>query len=177
MRRDSQKAFETIFERYSKELYAYSQQFTKSAEEAEEIVHDVFLCLWKNRQQLKSVESLRPLLFKMAKFRLINAFRARVGVPAFDEYVELKDQRPADDHLPMEYEETMSQIKHNLNLLPRQQRVIIEMAKFDELTPAEIAKQLGISVQTVRNQLSTGLKKLRQLLSDIMVMVMLLFIK
>ena len=59
MRRDSQKAFETIFERYSKELYAYSQQFTKSAEEAEEIVHDVFLCLWKNRQQLKSVESLR----------------------------------------------------------------------------------------------------------------------
>lgn len=177
MRRDSQKAFETIFERYSKELYAYSQQFTKSAEEAEEIVHDVFLCLWKNRQQLKSVESLRPLLFKMAKFRLINAFRARVGVPAFDEYVELEDQRPADDHLPMEYEETMIQIKHNLNLLPRQQRVIIEMAKFDELTPAEIAKQLGISVQTVRNQLSTGLKKLRQLLSDIMVIVMLFFIK
>ena len=71
----------------------------------------------------------------------------------------------------------MSQIKHNLNLLPRQQRVIIEMAKFDELTPAEIAKQLGISVQTVRNQLSTGLKELRQLLSDIMVIVMLFFIK
>ena len=71
----------------------------------------------------------------------------------------------------------MSQIKQNLNLLPRQQRVIIEMAKFDELTPAEIAKQLGISVQTVRNQLSTGLKKLRQLLSDIMVIVMLFFIK
>ena len=39
MRRDSQKAFETIFERYSKELYAYSQQFTKSAEEAADLVN------------------------------------------------------------------------------------------------------------------------------------------
>ena len=43
MRRDSQKAFETIFERYSKELYAYSQQFTKSAEEAEEKILEGFL--------------------------------------------------------------------------------------------------------------------------------------
>ena len=104
MCRGSQKAFETLFERYSRELYAYSLQFTKSSEEAEEIVHDVFLCLWNNRHRLKQVDSLRPLLFKMSKFRLINAFRAKVASPVFEEYIELKDKRPSDSYLPIEYE-------------------------------------------------------------------------
>ena len=177
MCRGSQKAFETLFERYSRELYAYSLQFTKSSEEAEEIVRDVFLCLWNNRHRLKQVDSLRPLLFKMSKFRLINAFRAKVASPVFEEYIELKDKRPSDSYLPIEYEEVVSLVRHNLNILPRQQKQIVEMSKFDDLTPTEIASRLGISVQTVRNQLSTGLKKLRELLSETMMIIMLLFIK
>lgn len=177
MRQDSPKAFDILFERYSKELYAYSLQFTKSAEEAEEIVHDVFLCLWTNRKRLKSVDSLRPLLFQMSKYRLINAFRARVGSPVFEEYVELMDKRADVSHLPLEYEELVSQIRHYLSLLPRQQKLIVEMAKLEELTPAEIAIKLDISVQTVRNQLSTGMKKLRELLSDTILLVVLFFIK
>ena len=111
----------------------------------------------------------------MSKFRLINAFRAKVASPVFEEYIELKDKRPSDSYLPIEYEEVVSLVRHNLNILPRQQKQIVEMSKFDDLTP--IASRLGISVQTVRNQLSTGLKKLRELLSETMMIIMLLFIK
>ena len=177
MRQDSQKAFDILFERYSKELYAYSLQFTKSAEEAEEIVHDVFICLWTNRHRLKPVESLRPLLFQMSKYRLINAFRARVASPVFEEYVELRDKRLCNTHSSLEYEEMVRLVKYNLNLLPMQQKIIVGMAKFDELTPAEIAGKLGISVQTVRNQLSAGMKKLRELLSGTIMLLLLFFIK
>lgn len=174
---DSQKAFEEVFRKYSKELYVYSLQFTKSAEEAEEIVHDVFIRLWDNRDKLQSVDSLRPLLFRMSKHLLINAFRARINSPVFEEYVEVNDCRRSEGNSLLEYEELVSQIQHNIQLLPRQQRLIVEKAKFEELSPLEIAKELGISVQTVRNQLTSGLKRLRELLSDTIPLIMLLFIK
>ena len=96
LRHDSQKAFEEVFRKYSKELYVYSMQFTKSAEEAEEIVHDAFIRLWNSRDKLQDVDSLRPLLFQISKRQLINAFRARVNSPVFEEYVEVNDYRRSE---------------------------------------------------------------------------------
>ena len=57
----------------------FSLRYTKSACDAEEIVHDVFVRLWNIRGHIKSTESLRPLLFVMAKHYLINAFRSNVN--------------------------------------------------------------------------------------------------
>ena len=95
----------------------------------------------------------------------------------FEEYVELKDKRLCNTHSSLEYEEMVRLVKYNLNLLPMQQKIIVGMAKFDQLTPAEIAGKLGISVQTVRNQLSAGMKKLRELLSGTIMLLLLFFIK
>ena len=177
LRHDSQKAFEEVFRKYSKELYVYSMQFTKSAEEAEEIVHDAFIRLWNNRDKLQDVDSLRPLLFQISKRQFINAFRARVNSPVFEEYVEVNDYRRSEGVSLLEYEELLRLVQHNIQQLPRQQRLIVEKAKFEELSPMEIAKDMGISIQTVRNQLSSGLKRLRELLSDTIPLIMLLFIK
>lgn len=47
---------------YSKRLYAYSLQFTKSSEESEEIVQEVFVKLWSNRINIRQDETLRSLL-------------------------------------------------------------------------------------------------------------------
>lgn len=177
LRQGSQWAFETIFNKYSKELFVYSMQFTKSTEKAEEIVHDVFIRLWLNRDKLKDVDTLHPLLFQMSKNQLINAFRANVNSPVFKEYVEQMDHRRNDDHSTMEYEEFVRLINRCLDKLPRQQRLIVEKSKLDDLSPTEIAKELDLSVQTVRNQLSQGLKTLRRLLANGIMCLMLLFIK
>lgn len=177
LRQGSQWAFEAMFIKYSKELFVYSLQFTKSSEKAEEIVHDVFLRLWLNRDKLKDVDSLHPLLFQMSRNHLINAFRANVNSPVFEEYVEHLDYRRAESHSPLEYEEFVGQLHRCLDKLPRQQRIIVVKSKLEELSPSEIAEQLGISVQTVRNQLSQGLKEIRRLLSVCLMFLMLLFIK
>ena len=177
LRQGSQWAFDVLYNKYSKELYVYSLQLTKSAEKAEEIVHDVFVRLWVNRDKLKDVDTLHPLLFQMSKNQLVNAFRARVNSPVFEEYVEQRDYRRADSHSPLEYEEFVKQLKRCLEKLPSQQRIIVSKSKLDDKSPVEIAKELGISVQTVRNQLSQGLKQIRWLLSNIMMYFVLLFIK
>ena len=177
LRQSSQWAFETIFNKYSGELYIYCLQFTKSREKAKDIVHDVFIRLWLNRDKLKDVDSLRPLLFQMSKRQLINAFRSNVNSPVFEQYVEQKDYRRSETCSNIEYEEFVSLLHRCLEKLPKQQRVIVSKSKLENLSPSEISKELNISIQTVRNQLSQGLKEIRKLLSNSLMRFVLLFIK
>lgn len=77
LKNGSYKAFERIYQMYAKRLFAYSLQFTKSQEESEEIVQDVFMRLWTNRAKIRQEDTLRSLLFIMTKHYLINAFRTK----------------------------------------------------------------------------------------------------
>ena len=60
---------------YARRLLAYCKQYTKSLEDAEEIVQDVFVRLWSNRARIHQEETLRSLLFTMSKNQLVNAYR------------------------------------------------------------------------------------------------------
>jgi len=83
LKNGSSRAFDKIYQMYSKRLYAYSVQFTKSSEEAEEIIQDVFVKLWQNRANIRQEETLRSLLFIMAKHHLINAYHSKVNHPVY----------------------------------------------------------------------------------------------
>ena len=162
------KAFDNIYDIYAKRLYAFSLQYTKVREEAEEIVQDVFVQLWNSRYTIRQEETLKSLLFIMTKHHLINAFRARVNSPVYEDYVEYQDKLINDDsHYRIEYEEFVGQIKKALCKLPATQQNVIRLSKFEEMNNSEIAKELSLSEQTVRNQLSIGLKVLRENFKDI----------
>ncbi|MDR2969850.1 MAG: RNA polymerase sigma-70 factor, partial [Tannerellaceae bacterium] len=67
LKEGSKDAFDRIYQIYVRRLYAYCFQFTKSHEDSEEIVQDVFVKLWLNRENIKSTNTLSYLLFIMAK--------------------------------------------------------------------------------------------------------------
>lgn len=176
LKKGSQKAFDAIYDMYAKRLYMYCLQYTKSREDAEEIVQDVFIRLWDNRDNIRQEETLRSLLFIMAKHYLINAYRAHVNSPVYEDYVEYQDMILAEGQgQPLEYEEFVRQLKQLLYKLPTTQRQVIEMSKLKQLSNKEIACELGLSEQTVKNQLSLGLKKLRERLEGIPSLLWLLF--
>ena len=104
LKQGSHKAFDKIYQMYSKRLYAYSLQFTKSSEESEEIVQEVFVKLWSNRINIRQDETLRSLLFIMAKHRLINAYRQKINHPIYEEYIYHIDTLSTEDtHYKLEY--------------------------------------------------------------------------
>jgi len=173
----SQKAFDKIYQMYAKRLFAYSLQFTKSAEESEEIVHDVFVKLWTNRQKIKQEDTLRSLLFIMTKHLLINAFRTKVNQPIYEEYVNYKEAISIDDTLHrLEYEEFVEKVTMAMQKLPATQQKVITLSRMQQLSNKEIAEKLSLSEQTVKNQLSVGLKALKQYLGDLYILYLLLFI-
>lgn len=177
LKNGSYKAFDRIYQMYAKRLFAYSLQFTKSQEESEEIVQDVFVRLWTNRSKIRQEETLRSLLFIMTKHYLINAFHTKVNQPEYEEYVHYRNELSVDDtshHL--EYEEFLMKFHAILKALPETQQKVITLSKMKQLTNKEIAEKLSLSEQTVKNQLSLGLKILKERLGSLWIYVVLLFI-
>lgn len=163
----SQKAFDIIYKMYFRRLYTYCFKFVKSEEDAEEIVQDVFLRLWKMRMEIRQEETLQSLLFIISKSYLIKAFHRRINSQIFEDYIEYKERLSSDEETDsiIEYEEYLKMIKNELGKLSKTQRKVIELAKIQQYSISDTAKCLSLSEQTVRNQLSIGLRTLKLLMS------------
>lgn len=166
LQKGSVKAFNAIYELYARRLYRFVWKYTKSRQNAEEIVEDTFVWVWNNRDSIKQEPSLKPLLFLKTKHLLINAYRKVVNSPIYEDYMDYLDHNGNDTAAdsPMEYDEFMKQLDECISQLPKAQQQIIRLSKFEQLANKDIAEQLNYSEQTVKNQLSMGLKQLKSLL-------------
>lgn len=167
----SYDAFDAIYNMYAKRLYAYSYQFTKSSEDAEDIVQEVFVNLWKNRATIRRTDTLQSLLFVMAKYKLINAYRSKINSIEIQQVQELMTELSVEDTSnQIEYSDLLGQFIKLLSKLPVTQQRVIELSRFKRWSNKEIAEALSLSEQTVKNQLSIGLKTLRKKFPEAMLL-------
>lgn len=161
LRLGSEAAFNEIHRMYASRLTAFCVRWTKRREDAEDIVQEVFAKLWNERANIRQTETLSSLIFIMARHHLINAFHATLRSPVFEDYVDYCDRLSSTDADPVEYDEFLSAVQHALDMLPPARRNIVSLAKFGGRSNKEIADELGLKEQTVKNTLSVGLKELR----------------
>lgn len=161
----SQSAFNDIYQLYAGQLLSFCISFCKSREESEEIVEDAFISLWKSREDIQQQETLKSYLFVITRRLLIKAYRRRVKSPVFSTYLEIgEDKQVSDDNAVrhMEYDEFVAKLQTAILQLPPTQQHVIRMSKLEGLSNKEIKELLNLSEQTVKNQLSVGLKTLRK---------------
>lgn len=171
LKRGSRKAFDRIYKLYSGRLLAYCMQYVKCHEDAEEIIQDVFVALWNNRESIRQEETLHALLFTISKHRVINAWRSTINSPVYEDYIGYQDKLSVgEDCHRLEYEQYVKIVKEAIHRLPPTQQRVITLSRFSQLSNKEIAEYLSLSEQTVKNQLSVGLKTLRELLSKILIL-------
>ena len=161
----STHALEKIYDLYSARLYAFGLHYSKSREATQELVEDVFIWLWMNRKSIRQKESLRSILFIRLRHYLINAYRATVNSPQFRNYLDYLAGVPTEAaDSAIEYDEFVKRLNLAISQLPITQQKVVRLIKFEALNVEEVARQLNITEQTVRNQLYLGLKQLRQAL-------------
>lgn len=159
----SYKAFDRIYQIYAKRLYAYSLQFTKSSKDSEEIIQDVFIKLWTNKESIRQEDTLRSLLFIMTKHALINAFRGRINQPVYEDFINYKNEITANDAgYNIEFEEFEQKFTKLIKDLPSTQQKVVIMSRIKQLSNKQIAEELSLSEQTVKNQISIALKILKK---------------
>lgn len=156
-----------IIRHYYDHLYGFAVYVTKSSSVAEEIMQDVFLVVWKNRDQVTLVERFEDWLFVITRNQSYKALRREVRRPQFvDElasYFALTAEAPDQQLLEKESRELL---RLATTTLPPRQQTIFRMSRLEEFSLDEIAAHLRLSKNTVKVHLTKALRGIRLYLEE-----------
>ncbi|QDH79758.1 RNA polymerase sigma-70 factor [Echinicola soli] len=159
LKQDSWEAFEGLYQRYWKKIYAISKAVTKDEELSKDFVQEIFLDLWKRREKL-AIKNTYAYLYQASKYRLIAHIRRLEQQEHFiKEFNQVLAHNPVEEYL--NYKELDGKIKQCLEMLSPKCRKIFFLSRYDHLSNQEIAQQLEISKSTVENQINKALTHLR----------------
>lgn len=168
--------FEVLFTAWYSKLCSYANGFLKDPDASEEVVQEVMLKIWINRDKLEISSSVQSYLFRSVRNGCFNLLK---HVNIREEYKSYKERE--DSALQRSHEEVVmgteleQKIREAIDRLPMERRRVFIMSRYDGLTYQQIADHLGISVKTVENQMSKALKFLREELADYLPFMLLLF--
>lgn len=173
LRNGDDKAFGDVFKHHYRGLCAYSYTFLKDHNASEEIVQDFFTGLWENQSLRKVDISLKLYLYRGIHNKCLNHLKSlAVSQNRHKRYVQYIQEETELMNMDTEselYERFFSEsfekdVYEAINTLAPQQRTIFTLSRFHQKSYAEIANELGISINSVKTQMSRALQKLRALL-------------
>jgi len=158
-------AFEEAFRMYYAPLCAFAVQYVKDQDVAEDLVQDLFVRIWQDREKINVSTSLKSYLFASVRNRALNAMKVSARMRPLDEqnigHVADSDRDEA------EYTDRSTRVLAAIELLPEERRKVFKLSRNEGLKYHEIAARLGISIKTVENQMGKALKTLRAELADL----------
>lgn len=158
-------AFKVLYQRYWKKLYISACKRV-DADDAKDIVQDVMLSLWKRKNDITidSDEDLSRYLYSALRYRIISYYafsNSTVQIPEwFDQPVHSSFESSFD------VRKLKDLIDGEVDRMPERMQQIYQLSREEDLSVTDIASQLNLSEQTVRNQLSLAMKRLRAFLRD-----------
>jgi RNA polymerase sigma-70 factor (family 1) len=155
-------AFDLIFNKYHKKVYHFSLSYLKNKEDAEDVVQEVFMNIWKFRDQINDYYVFSKYIFKITYNTTCKKFRKRASDKRQMEEV-FKDVLFEDNstNLEIEYDNLLNTTSLLIERLPPRQKRIFLLKFNNQMDSEQIAKQLNISKKTVENYLAKAKKSLR----------------
>ena len=167
-----QSRFSEIFRNHEQRLYLLAFRLTKSDQFAKDIIQDVFLKVWEQRDKIHAIDNMEAWLYRLTENKAIDFLRK----VAADN--RLKDAIWSQLQLIMneaegwvEVKEYNKIIQQAINDLPPQRKLIYRLHKEDGMNYQQIADELHLSRHTVKNQLFSAIHAVRKFLSDNMKML------
>ena len=159
-------SFDTLYKHYYKKVYLFAKGILKSHEDAENIVQEVFIKIWKKHKELDENQSFESFIFTISYNTSISLIRKKFSEKSFLEewFRRIQDKMQVVNEV--DYNDLNDRVKKLIDQLPPRRRQVYMMSREEGLTYIEISKKLGISVNTVENHIAASLKFLRQHLED-----------
>jgi RNA polymerase sigma-70 factor (ECF subfamily) len=169
-------SFNQLFTDYYQNLCRFAYTFVKDAELSEEIVQELFISIWEQRQTIAINTSIRAFLYTSVKNRSLNFLRnEKTRSNHEDQFAQIQNLKTDSIIDFLEREELNHVIEQAIKELPVQCRAIFELRQKQNLTNRDIANQLSLSVKTVENQINNAVKKLREKLYPYLSLILLFF--
>jgi len=159
---NNKNAFDAVYARYWRVLFAvaYGQLGTK--EEAEDIVHNVFERIWNNRSALK-ITCLKAYLVASTRHFSINYIKSQITYRKFQEYLifqEIEKNYSTDDIV--NHSELNRVVDEALKKLPEKTVEVFRMSRYEHQSVRDIATHFNLSEKAVEYHITKSLKSIKE---------------
>lgn len=160
--KDDYISYNKLFIRYYGRLCQYVYSLLMDKNDAEDIVQELFLNLWKNRKKIEIKENVTRYLYRMAKNMSLNFIRSQEKIERLTENQNLPHLSYENNQL--EIEEFRIALYDCIDQLPKRNKEILLLHRVKGLKQKEISEKLSISIKTIKNQIWISLQKLKNCL-------------
>ena len=156
-----ERAFRKLFDLYKERFYSVALKMTRSDEVAEDIVQDVFMAIWNKRAGLVNVDNPSSYFFTAVYRRVYHHYRkVALERKLLQVIPPVKESVNTTDEMVLAHESS-ELISQSIAKLPPQQQLVFKLSKQEGLSREDVAQQLHISPNTVKNHLADALKFIR----------------
>ncbi|WP_372793418.1 RNA polymerase sigma-70 factor [Lutibacter sp.] len=170
------KEYKSLFDKLYTSLCLFANSYLKNLEVSKDIVQEVFIKIWEDKIEFQNENTIKSYLYTSVKNKSLDYLKSK--------YVKTTEHFSISEMEKLETEpfflremvilETSSIIENAINTLPNKCAQIIKLS-IKDFTNAEIAEELGISVNTVKTQKKIGYKRLKPLLKDYFILIAFIF--
>jgi RNA polymerase sigma-70 factor (family 1) len=173
---NDKEAFRDIFLRYWYPLFKVANARINSREEAEEIVQDIFLALWRNRNTLL-IANLSAYLFSSVRKGVVSKIRSRFVHEKYrNYYLKFFPGYSMSTDETIEFDALGTAIENALLQLPEKSRQVFRLNRLQGLSIPEISEILKMPRRTIEHHLTQSLRQLRIHLKDyILLFIMIIY--
>lgn len=171
---DAAAAFRRLFEQHFGELYQFAYRYVRAEETAQDLVHEAFLRLWRQREQVDlGGPAARSYLYTIVRYQALDHLRhRRVEERWRQEYaapsvMEQSTVLTPDPDQELATREIAAAVRHAVDTLPLRQRQVIHLRWHQQASYEQIAQTLGISPKTVGIHIGRAIQRLRQVLTQV----------
>lgn len=160
-----EQAFSILVKQFSAVVYTHALTYLKNAAIAEEVTQDVFMSIWRRREELPDVSNFKGYLHVVTRNRVISEFRKKIqpNKEWADDNIELQEPNPADS---LETRQLSEILMKAINKLPPRRQQVFKMSRLEGKSYEEIAADLGISRSSVNQHIVEALVFLRTYLRN-----------
>jgi RNA polymerase sigma-70 factor (ECF subfamily) len=160
------RGLELLFREHYGELCGVVDKIVRDPAQAEDLVQDLFLTVWQRRSTWEAVQSFRAYLRRAAVNRALNHVRSRRRDRHTAAESAAKDAVEPQVLAELDRRDLGVEVDRAVDRLPERCRLVFVLSRFEEMSYAEIADAMDISVKTVEHQLGKALRLLREALQD-----------
>lgn len=157
------EAFKEIYERYADKLIATARKKTGDEDEAMDMVQELFLSLWKNRYTIQLNGVLEAYLVVSINYMICRWYKKQKNQPqSLNDFTGCNEQYEDSTSQKLSLAELSFLINQEIADMPEKMRQVYLYSRERDMSGQQIATELGVSHQTVRNQISNALGRLKK---------------
>jgi len=165
--RGNEAAFRRLYEAHNQRIYSFAFFLTRSDVLAEEVTQEIFIKIWTHRSELSEIRQfdawLKTLVRNQCYTFLNRLAKERLILQEIDRQESEVSNYTEEEVMFSEYNRLLQQV---ISQLPEQQRKVFILSRQEGMKHEEIARQMGLSINTIKSHMKAALRSIRLFLDS-----------